>query len=147
MAERGTGEQSLDLIEIVQAYPDGIKVRKRGVEATPGVIRQHQLAPDEVMAFSCCAGRGRAITAFHFHPDFPMERRRAYMRLHDEGRALATAERTEAQATRRRRRDAILNVAEEWRARAGTRGFGRIAAVAALVLAVLAQIGQFGPPR
>ncbi len=79
------------LIEFTQAYDDGIKVLKRGVDATPLLVRKYEMHPAEVMAFSNVDGGRRAITAFHFHPEFPDADRRAYMRNHEEGHQMARA--------------------------------------------------------
>ena len=79
------------LIEFTQSYDDGIRVLKRGVDATPVLVRKFEIAPGEVMAFSNAEGGRRAITAFHFHPGFSNADRRAYMRNHDEGHQMARA--------------------------------------------------------
>lgn len=77
------------LMEFPQAYDDGLRVAKKGVTATPMVIRKYGIGPREVMAFSSHEGARRALTVFHFHPDFPEADRRAYMETHAEGRDLA----------------------------------------------------------
>ena len=73
------------LIEFTQTYDDGIKVLKRGLDATPILVRKYELSRNEVIAFSNSEGPRRAVTAFHFHPEFPDADRRAYMRDHCEG--------------------------------------------------------------
>jgi hypothetical protein len=76
------------LIEFFQAYDDGFEVTKRGLDATPMVVKKFNIAPNEVMAFSSYQYANKALTAFHFHPDFPDEDRRAYMQNHEEGHEL-----------------------------------------------------------
>lgn len=76
------------LIEFSQEYDDGSKVTKRGLDASPMVIRKFDIGRDEVMAFSSHQRANKALTAFHFHPDFPAEDRWAYMRRHDDGHDL-----------------------------------------------------------
>ena len=72
-------DQNTDwLIEFVHDYDDSYFVTKRGLDATPVVGKKIDLAVDEVMA----------LTAFHFHPDFPLEDRPGYMRWHAEGHEL-----------------------------------------------------------
>ena len=69
-------DQNTDwLIEFVHDCDDSYFVTKRGLDATPVVGKKFDLAVDEVMA----------LTAFHFHPDFPLEDRPGYMRRHAEG--------------------------------------------------------------
>ena len=77
------------LIEFSQKYDGGYKVTKRGLDASPMVIKKFDLGRDEVMAFSCHQRANKALTAFHFHPDFPAEDRWRYMRRHEEGHELA----------------------------------------------------------
>ncbi len=77
------------LIEFSQEYDDGYKVTKRGLDASPMVIKKFDINRDEVMAFSSHQRANKALTAFHFHPDFPPEDRWGYMRRHDEGHDLA----------------------------------------------------------
>lgn len=96
--------QSEWLIEFVHEYEDGFKVTKRGLDATPLVVRKFDLAPDEVMAFTCHQRANRAMTAFHFHPDFPVGSRRAYMRRHAEGHDLALSVGSTLAAERAERR-------------------------------------------
>ena len=100
------------LMEFTQGYDDGLTVDKKGVDATPMVVRKYGIGDREVMAFSSHQGRRRALTVFHFHPGFPAELRHGYMEAHEEGRALA-AEVTGHAAALRRERFA------EWRAAAG----------------------------
>ena len=93
------------LIEIFQQYDDGFKVTKRGLDASPMVIKKFDLGSKEVMAFSSFQRANKALTAFHFHPDFPDEDRRGYMLNHDEGHeiAISTGSRTAAQRAQIRR--------------------------------------------
>jgi len=77
------------LIEFVHQYDDGYVITKRGLDASPIVIKKYGLGPDEVMAFSCHQRAHKAMTAFHFHPDFPADDREPYMRRHDEGHEVA----------------------------------------------------------
>lgn len=82
-------DQNTDwLIEFVHGYDDGYFVTKRGLDATPVVVKKFDLAADEVMAFTCHQRANKALTAFHFHPDFPLEDRPEYMRRHAEGHEL-----------------------------------------------------------
>ena len=72
-------DQNTDwLIEFVHDCNDSYFVTKRGLDATPVVGKKFDLAVDEVMA----------LTAFHFHPDFPLEDGPGYMRRHAEGHEL-----------------------------------------------------------
>ena len=72
-------DQNTDwLIEFVHDYDDSYFVTKRGLDATPVVGKKFDLAVDEVMG----------LTAFNFHPDFPLEDRPGYMRRHAEGHEL-----------------------------------------------------------
>ena len=83
-------DQNTDwLIEFVHDYDDGYFVTKRGLDATPVVVKKFDLGADEVMAFTCHQRANKAMTAFHFHPDFPLEDRPEYMRRHAEGHDLA----------------------------------------------------------
>ena len=76
------------LIEFIHAYDEGYKITKRGLDATLVVVKKFDLAVDEVMAFTCHQRANKALTAFHFHPDFPLEDRPGYMRRHAEGHEL-----------------------------------------------------------
>ena len=93
------------LIEIFQEYDDGFKVIKRGLDASPMVIKKFNIGSREVMAFSSFQRANKALTAFHFHPDFPDEDRRGYMFRHDEGHeiAVSTGSRAGAQRAQMRR--------------------------------------------
>lgn len=83
-------DQNTDwLIEFVHDYDDGYFVTKRGLDATPVVVKKFDLDVDEVMAFTCHQRANKAMTAFHFHPDFPLDDRPEYMRRHAEGHELA----------------------------------------------------------
>ncbi|MFQ5764473.1 MAG: hypothetical protein ACE5GT_06055 [Rhodospirillales bacterium] len=95
------------LIEFVHEYEDGFKVTKRGLDATPLVVKKFGLAPDEVMAFTCHQRANKAMTAFHFHPDFPVETRRTYMRRHVEGHEIAVNVGSRLAAERAQRRRVI----------------------------------------
>ncbi len=91
-AQEHTNEQDYEwLIEFFQAYDDGFEVTKRGLDATPMVVRKFNLVQNEVMAFTSYQRANKALTAFHFHPDFPVEDRRTYMRNHEEGHELAVS--------------------------------------------------------
>ena len=79
------------LIDIFQEYDDGFKVIKRGLDASPMVIKKFNIGSREVMAFSSFQRANKALTAFHFHPDFPDEDRRGYMYNHDEGQEIAVS--------------------------------------------------------
>lgn len=83
--------QSEWLIEFSQVYDDGFKVTKRGLDASPMVIKKFDIGKNEVMAFSSHQRANKALTAFHFHPDFPVEDRPGYMRSHGEGHDLAVS--------------------------------------------------------
>jgi len=75
-------------VEFEQAYDDGVRVVKRALEASKPVIQKYDLAADEVVAFTTHEEGKRAMTAFHFHPEFPVEDRDAYMRANEEGLTL-----------------------------------------------------------
>ncbi len=76
-------DQNTDwLIEFIHDYDEGYFVTKRGLDATPVVVKKFDLAVGEVMAFTCHQRANKALTAFHFHPDFPPEDRPEYMRRH-----------------------------------------------------------------
>ena len=97
-------------LEFQQDYGDGVLVTKRGLDASPLVVRKYEIGADEVLAFSTYDGKRRAMTVFHFHPDFDSERRRRYMEAHREGydvavevTGLLAAERAGRQAAVRRR--------------------------------------------
>jgi len=77
------------MIEFRQDYVDGLSVKKRGLDATPMVMRKYDIGPNEVMAFSNYDRRNQAISVFHFHPDFPFDNRREYMEIHSEGYEVA----------------------------------------------------------
>ncbi|NQW01624.1 MAG: hypothetical protein HQ483_18115 [Rhodospirillales bacterium] len=77
------------LIEFVHKYADGQRVHKRGLDATPMVVQKYAIREKEVMAFSNHERRKCALTAFHFHPDFPDNQRRTYMEAHQDGYELA----------------------------------------------------------
>ncbi len=93
------------LIEFSQEYDDGYKVTKRGLDASPMVIKKFDIGRDEVMAFSSHQRANKALTAFHFHPDFPAEDRWAYMHRHDDGHdlVLSVGSRQAAQRAQMRR--------------------------------------------
>lgn len=105
-----------DLLEIRHAYGDGTSVLKRGLEATPLVVRKHALAEDEVITFSSWRGGRKALTVFHFHPAFPPAEREAYMRDHEEGHALLAEYLAEREDERRNRWRQVRTAAK----RAGT---------------------------
>ena len=79
------------LIEFVHDYDDGFRVTKRGLDATPLVIKKFDIGADEVMAFSCHQRANKAMTAFHFHPEFPPGARQEYMQRHNEGHEIAAS--------------------------------------------------------
>ena len=79
------------LIEFVHEYDDGFRVTKRGLDATPLVIKKFEIGADEVMAFSCHQRANKAMTVFHFHPEFPLEARQEYMHRHKEGYEIAAS--------------------------------------------------------
>lgn len=96
--------------EFEQDYGDGIHVIKRGLDASLLVVRKYDIGADEVLAFSTYDGKRRAMTVFHFHPDFDLRRRRHYMEAHREGYDVARtvtghldAQRAQRQAAIRRR--------------------------------------------
>lgn len=96
-----------DLIEFVHVYDDGCRITKRGLDATPPIIKKFELRADEVMAFTCHQRANRALTAFHFHPDFPYRDRHGYMCAHDDGHDLAAGAVAREAARRAERRRAI----------------------------------------
>lgn len=75
-------------IEFTQAYGESIRVTKRGMNATPMVVRKHDLGEQEVIAFTSWLDNNHAMTAFHFHESFPLEDRQDYMCKHEDGIAL-----------------------------------------------------------
>ena len=75
-------------IEFTQSYDGGARVKKRGMVASPMVERKYDLGDEEVIAFTSWLADNQALTAFHFHPSFPAENRRDYMRQHLDGVAL-----------------------------------------------------------
>ena len=77
------------LIEFRQKYENGQTVIKRGLNATPMVLKKYEIGEKEVMSFTNHEGHMRALTAFHFHPNFPESQRRLYMESHHEGQELA----------------------------------------------------------
>ena len=92
------------LIEFIHDYDEGYKITKRGLDATPLIVKKFDLGPTEVMAFTCHQRAHKALTAFHFHPDFPLEDRWSYMRQHGEGRDLTASIGSRLAAERARRR-------------------------------------------
>lgn len=94
--------------EFVQDYGDGIHVTKRGLDASPLVVRKYDIGADEVLAFSTYDGKRRAMTVFHFHPDFSESRRRHYMEAHREGYDVACEVTGHLAAERARRQAAIM---------------------------------------
>lgn len=95
------------LIEFSQEYDDGYKVTKRGLDATPMVIKKFDIGQDEVVAFSNHQRANKALTAFHFHPDFPVEDRPGYMRRHEEGHEIAISSGSR-QAAKRAQRHRVM---------------------------------------
>jgi len=83
------GDELPWMIEFRQDYMNGLSVKKRGLDATPMVMRKYGIRPDEVMAFSNYEKRNQAMSVFHFHPDFPFASRRRYMEMHSEGYEVA----------------------------------------------------------
>ena len=77
------------MIEFRQDYMGGMSVNKRGLDATPMVLRKYEIGIDEVMTFSSYDKRNQAISVFHFHPEFPFDARRQYMEMHSEGYEVA----------------------------------------------------------
>lgn len=123
------------LIEFTQTYPDGARVVKRGLDASPLVVRKFDLGTDEVMAFTNWHGRRKAMTAYHFHPDFAASDRHGYMEAHDEGRQMIAAV---AHRLREERRHRWV----DWNARLAkrARAAGRV-----LDLALAAVAGSLSP--
>lgn len=115
-------------LEFRQDHADGISVVKRGLEASPLVVRKYDIAPNEVLALTTHLGRRQAMTVFHFHPSFGVDGRRAYMEAHDEGRELAEEIARLADAQRGPRRAMIED---------GLRKARRALAIAAQAAAVL----------
>ena len=57
-------DQNTDwLIEFVHDCDDSYFVTKRGLDATPVVVKKFDLAVDEVMAFTCHQRANKALTA------------------------------------------------------------------------------------
>ncbi len=83
------GEDDPWMIEFRQDYLDGVSVNKRGLDATPMVMRKYEIGVNEVMTFSNYDKRKQSISVFHFHPDFPFDARRQYMEMHSEGYEVA----------------------------------------------------------
>ena len=94
------------LIEFIHAYDEGYKITKRGLDATPSIVKKFNLGSEEVIAFTCYQRANKGLTAFHFHPDILLEDRRLYMRQHEEGRDLTASigSRLAAGRTRNRRK-------------------------------------------
>jgi hypothetical protein len=93
--------------EFEQDYGDGTYVIKRGLDASLLVVRKYDIGADEVLAFSTYDGKRRAMTVFHFHPDFDLRRRRHYMEAHREGYDVACEVTGHLEADRARRQAAI----------------------------------------
>ena len=87
--QKPTHRNDHPLIEFRQKYENGQTVVKRGLNATPMVLKKYDIGEKEVMSFSNHEGYMRALTAFHFHPSFPESQRRPYMEAHNEGQELA----------------------------------------------------------
>ena len=115
------------LTEFTQDYVDGYQVIKRGLEASPMVIKKFDIHSDEVMAFTSEQGRNTALTAFHFHPDFPIDARRAYMEVHDEGHSLV------AEAGKRRQIERA-KLRTRWEGRVARLGRGLSGALSAVAI-------------
>ncbi len=77
------------LIEFRQKYENGETLVKRGLKATPMVLKKYGISEKEVMSFTNHEDHMRALTAFHFHPNFPKSQRQPYMEAHHEGQELA----------------------------------------------------------
>lgn len=90
------------MIEFSQDYMDGFHVKKRGLDATPMVMKKYHIGSNEVMAFSNYQKRHSAISVFHFHPDFPFEQRREYMEMHSEGYEVVLEAVAESKTERRK---------------------------------------------
>jgi len=120
------------LTEFTQDYIDGYHVVKRGLEASPMVIKKFDIHSDEVMAFTSEQGRNTALTAFHFHPDFPVGARRAYMEVHEEGHTLA------AEAGKRRRAERTM-LRNRWEGRVARIGRGVSIALSAVAMQFAAR--------
>lgn len=73
-------------IEFTETYAGRLAVTKRGLDASPALLGKFQIARDEALVFTSRQSPRRALTAFHFHPDFPDDFRRAYMERHTGGR-------------------------------------------------------------
>ena len=58
------------LIEFRQKYENGETLVKRGLKATPMVLKKYGISEREVMSFTNHEDHMRALTAFHFHPIF-----------------------------------------------------------------------------
>ena len=93
--------------EFQQDYGDGIHVTKRGLDASPVVVRKYDIGKNEVLAFSTYDGKRRAMTVFHFHPDFRADRRRHYMEAHREGYDVAQEVTGHLEEERARRNEAV----------------------------------------
>ncbi len=121
------------LIEFVHDYDDGFQVNKRGLDATPLVIKKFDIGTQEVMAFSSHQRANKAITAFHFHPDFPQDARQDYMWRHNEGYDIAVSVGSRLAAQRAQ----MLRVFGE-----RVSGFGRGLAVTAQAMALYLVAGR-----
>jgi len=102
------------LIEFSQEYDDGFEVTKRGLDASPMVIKKFDLGQKEVMAFSSFQHANKALTAFHFHPDFPDKNRRDYMLSHEEGHEVAISTGSLAAAQRAQMRRVLEDRVSGW---------------------------------
>jgi hypothetical protein len=85
MTEFDRTSEDPDLLEFTRCYEGGDKVAMRGLRAASYVVKKYELKPDEAVAFSSWQGVRKAMTVFHFHPDFEQAAMRTYMENHEDG--------------------------------------------------------------
>ena len=120
------------MIEFSQDYEDGLRVDKRGLDAAPMVLKKYNIGSNEVMSFSNYQSRNCAISVFHFHPDFPFEKRHDYMENHREGYEVVLETISELKAERREQQ-------ARWAARLRHAGRALTVSVHAVLLFVIAH--------
>jgi len=120
------------MIEFHQDYINGLSVEKRGLDATPMVMKKYDIGLNEVMTFSSYQKRNSAISVFHFHPEFPFEQRHDYMEMHSEGYEVALETASEVKAER-------VEQQAVWAARAKHAGRALAVSLHAVILFVIAH--------
>lgn len=72
-------------LEFTQTYNRNRKVIKRGINASVIEVRKKSIPADSFQTYVSRISNETAFTAFHFHPEYPIDKREALMMANRDG--------------------------------------------------------------